>query len=210
MSLPPWRGSPAAPPATPGPIRGADDLAAYAGLHLDPRDLGRMIAALAPSMREALATLEPAAASAAIPLLYASCDGTGIHTPRGTRWPQRQPRGLQRPPREDKLGSVFIQTVTDDHAAPRVRTVPTSYTGTFHGFRDAAIVPRQKPPARTGTYMTIRGRQHWIGRRIVFMIDVFLNTGFSDLPFVLVLFGSFRDIAVEYQRHTTNRVRTRN
>ena len=35
----------------------ADDLAAYAALQLDPRDLGRMVAAVAPGLREALAVL---------------------------------------------------------------------------------------------------------------------------------------------------------
>ena len=61
---------------------GAADLAAYAGLDLGPRDLGRMVASVAADMREALVSLPPAPAPpgtrASIPILYVSADGTGV------------------------------------------------------------------------------------------------------------------------------------
>lgn len=59
----------------------ADDLAASTGLQPDPRDLGRMVAALAPGLPEALTGLDPSTAPkptpTPIPVLYVSCDGTG-------------------------------------------------------------------------------------------------------------------------------------
>jgi hypothetical protein len=126
---------------------GAEDLAAYASLHLDPRDLGRMVAALAPGLREALAALEPAAApaAAAIPVLYASCDGTGTPMRReeleGRQGKQQD--GSART-REAKLGCVFTQTVTDAEGTPLRDPDSTSYTGTFQGCREAAVLLRQE------------------------------------------------------------------
>lgn len=94
----------------------ADDLAAYAGLQPDPRDLGRMVAAVAPGLREALSRLDPATdpKSAAIPVLYVSCDGTGTPMRReeleGIKGKQQD--GSART-REAKLGCVFTQTTRD-------------------------------------------------------------------------------------------------
>ena len=128
---------------------GADDLAAYAGLHLDPRDLGRMVAALAPDLREALATLEPAAAAAPIPVLYVSCDGTGTPMRReeleGRKGKQED--GSART-REAKLGCVFTQTVTDAEGHPLRDPDSTSYVGTYQGCRDAAILLHQEARRR--------------------------------------------------------------
>jgi len=126
---------------------GAEDLAVYAGLHLDPRDLGRMVAALAPGLREALAALElPVAPGAApIPVLYASCEDTGTPMRREELEGRqgKQEDGSART-REAKLGCVFTQTVTDAEGNPLRDPDSTSYTGTFQGCREAAVLLRQE------------------------------------------------------------------
>jgi len=125
----------------------ADDLAAYAGLLLDPRDLGRMVAAVAPGLREALAGLEPPAGPKAtpIPVLYVSCDGTGTPMRReeleGIKG--KQPDGSART-REAKLGCVFTQTARDDEGGPLRDPGSTSYTGTYQGCREVAVLLRQE------------------------------------------------------------------
>lgn len=130
---------------------GADDLADYAGLQLDPRDLGRMVAAVAPGLREALAGLEPVAAPQAppIPVLYVSCDGTGTPMRRdeleGTKG--KQPDGSART-REAKLGCVFTQTVCDEEGKALRDPGSTSYTGTYQGCREIAVLLHQEARRR--------------------------------------------------------------
>jgi hypothetical protein len=127
----------------------AEDLLAYAGLDFDPRDLGRMVASLAPKLREALEALSPAVQSSSIDTLYVSCDGTGtpmrreeLHAVAG-----RQEDGTART-REAKLGCVFTQTDADAHGNPlrdeegNPMRDPnsTSYVGTYQGCREIAVL----------------------------------------------------------------------
>jgi hypothetical protein len=129
----------------------AGDLAAYAGLQLDARDLGRMVAALAPGLREALAGIDPitAAQTTPIPVLYVSCDGTG--TPMRREELQnikgKQPDGSART-REAKLGCVFTQTVCDEEGKPLRDPNSTSYTGTYQGCREVAVLLHQEARRR--------------------------------------------------------------
>ena len=128
-----------------------DDLAAYAGLQLDPRDLGRMVADVAPGLREALGGLEshtdPKATS--IPVLYVSCDGTGTPMRReeldGIKG--KQPDGSART-REAKLGCVFTQTVRDEEGKALRDPGSTSYTGTYQGCREIAVLLHQEARRR--------------------------------------------------------------
>ena len=82
--------------------QGAADLAAYASLDFDARDLGRMVAAVAPGLRDALAGLQPAHCpappAAPIPVLYLSTDGTGTPMRRQELQdrPGKQPDGSAR------------------------------------------------------------------------------------------------------------------
>ena len=131
----------------------AADLKAYAGLEFDPRDLGRMVAALAPVLREALGTLAPAPAPpgppALIPLLYVSEDGTGVPMRREALEGRagKAEDGSART-REAKLGCVFTQSTTDEHGEPLRDPGSTSYTGTFQGCREAGILLRQEAVRR--------------------------------------------------------------
>lgn len=132
----------------------AADLAAYGAINLDPRDLGRMVAAVAPEMREALASLPPASttplgSSASIPVLYVSADGTGVPMRREALAGRsgKQEDGSART-REAKLGCVYTQTGLDQEGQPLRDPDSTSYVGTFKGCRDAGILLRQEAVRR--------------------------------------------------------------
>ena len=131
----------------------ADNLRVYAGLALDPRDLGRLVAKEAPILREALATLPPLPAPAGtdpqIPILYVSEDGTGVPMRREALAGRagKQEDGSART-RESKLGCVFTQTVTGEDGEPIRDPASTSYTGTFQGCREAGILLRQEAVRR--------------------------------------------------------------
>jgi len=129
--------------------QGAGDLAAYAGLSFDPRDLGRLVAAVSPGLRDALAKLQPADCSASpaepIPVLYVSTDGTGTPMRREelAGVPGKQEDGSART-REAKLGCVFTQTTTDEQGKPMRDPDSTSYVGTFRGCREAGVLLHQE------------------------------------------------------------------
>lgn len=130
----------------------ADDLQAYAGLQLDPRDLGRLVAVEAPLLREALATLAPTPSSptaAPIQVLYISEDGTGVPMRREALAGRtgKQEDGTART-REAKLGCVFTQTRNDETGNPLRDPGSTSYTGTFAGCRESGILVRAEAARR--------------------------------------------------------------
>jgi hypothetical protein len=156
---------------------GAADLAAYAGLLLDARDLGRMVAAVAPGLRDTLAGLPPAAGPDAkpIPVLYVSCDGTGTPMRREELEgrPGKQPDGSART-REAKLACVFTQTVCDEEGKPLRDPDSTSYTGTYQGCRDIAVLLRREARrrgldrARQVVYLGDGAAWVWENRRLTF------------------------------------------
>ena len=131
-------------------LEASQDLAIYAGLVLDPRDLGRLVGAVAPGLGEALAGLAHApSAVAPVPVLYVSCDGTG------TPMRREELRGVKGKgvdgtarTREAKLGCVFTQTVRDKDGAPMRDPDSTSYVGTYKGCREIAVLLRQEARRR--------------------------------------------------------------
>ena len=129
----------------------ASDLAAYAGVKLDPRDLGRLVAAVAPDLRETLAGLtyrsDPSAAP--IPVLYVSCDGTGTPMRRAELCgiKGKQEDGTART-REAKLACVFTQTVRDPEGRPLRDPDSTSYVSTYQGCREIAVLLHQEARRR--------------------------------------------------------------
>jgi hypothetical protein len=131
----------------------AADLKAYAHLDFDPRDLGRAVAALSPLLREALESLAPMpptpGTATSIPVLYVSCDGTGVPMRRDALEGRsgKQEDGTART-REAKLGCVFTQSITDNEGRPIRDPASTSYVGTFQGCREAGILLRQKAVRR--------------------------------------------------------------
>ena len=131
----------------------AADLCIYAGVSLDPRDLGRLVAAVAPALREALRTLPdepaPAGTTATIPVFYVSEDGTGVPMRREALEGRagKQEDGSART-REAKLGCVFTQSGTDAEGEPLRDPASSSYTGTFAGCRESGILLRQEAMRR--------------------------------------------------------------
>ena len=133
--------------------QGAADLAAYAGLNVNARQLGRVVAEVAPDMSEALATLEPLPPSSQseefIAILYVSVDGTGTPMRReelaGISGKQKD--GSART-REAKLGCVFTQTGTDEQGEPMRDPDSTSYIGTFQGCREVGVLLHQEAVRR--------------------------------------------------------------
>lgn len=125
--------------------RGAQDLAAYAQLEFDARDLGRMVEVVAPSLEDALTSIDPAQPAAPVPVLYVSIDGTGTPMRReelvGRRGKQED--GSART-REAKLACVFTQTSTDEKGRPMRNPDSTSYVGTFQGCREAGVLLHQE------------------------------------------------------------------
>lgn len=151
------------------------DLTAYAGLNLDPRDLGRLVGAVAPGLGEALSILPPAPSAKPAPVLYVSCDGTG--TPmrreelRGVKGKRED--GIART-REAKLGCVFTQTSRDDDGAPIRDPDSTSYVGTYKGCREIAVLLHQEARRRgldqAGQVVFIGDGAAWVweNRRLTF------------------------------------------
>ncbi|MFN0125776.1 MAG: ISKra4 family transposase [Verrucomicrobiales bacterium] len=127
----------------------AADLRVYAQLDFDPRDLGRLVTALSPLLREARDSLEPAppppGTPRSIPVLYVSGDGTGVPMRREALEGRtgKQEDGTART-REVKLGCVFTQSVLDEEGQPIRDPASTSYVGTFQGCREAGILLRQE------------------------------------------------------------------
>ena len=128
----------------------SNDLQVYAGLDFDARDLGRMVATVAPKLRGALESLPQAPSHpASIDVLYVSCDGTG--TPMRPEELQgrkgKQDDGSART-REAKLGCVFTQTdldaqgqpLRDQEGNPLRDPHSTSYVGTYQGCREVAVL----------------------------------------------------------------------
>jgi len=130
-------------------LEASRDLAAYAGLNLDPRDLGRLVGVVAPGLGEALAGVAPPPGLAPVPVLYVSCDGTG------TPMRREELRGVKGKgedgsarTREAKLGCVFTQTARDEEGAPIRDPDSTSYVGTYQGCREIAVLLRQEARRR--------------------------------------------------------------
>ena len=141
---------------------GAADLAAYAAIHLNACDLGRMVGTVAPSLGEALASLPvaPVVASSGpwltatgvptiIPILYVSADGTGVPMRREALVGRtgKQQDGTART-REAKLGCVFTQTSVDKNGDALRDPSSTSYVGTMQGCREVGILLRQEAVRR--------------------------------------------------------------
>lgn len=145
----------------------ADDLHVYACLKIEARRIGRLSGEVAPLLEEALASL-PAAPSTTnpapcltsdrpaakmelppIPVLYVSCDGTGVPMRREALAGRvgRQEDGSART-REAKLACVFTQTIRDTDGQPVRDPGSTSYVGTFEGCRQVGILLHQEAQRR--------------------------------------------------------------
>jgi len=132
--------------------QGAEALGELAAIHVEARQLGRLAAAAAPGLRDALATIEAPGASSGNPkppVLYAECDGTGTPMRKEVlagRAGRQEDGGAKT--REAKLGCVFTQSGTDEDGCAVRDPASTSYVGTYGGCRDIAVLLRQEAVRR--------------------------------------------------------------
>lgn len=151
----------------------ARDLAAYTGLEMESRHFGRLVAEIAPALRQAHESLAPARAQA--PICYVASDGTGVPMRKeelaGAKG--RAPDGGART-REVKLGCVFFQTATGEHGEPMRDPDSTTYVATFGGARAAGTLLRQEAlrrgygDARQTVYLGDGAPWVWENRRLNF------------------------------------------
>jgi Uncharacterised protein family (UPF0236) len=122
----------------------AREISAYTGLQLESRHFGRLVAEVAPILREAHATLAPSTESP-LPILYVCGDGTGVPMRKEETLGRKgkAPDGSART-REVKLGCVFSQTTTDENGQPLRDPDSTTYVATFQGCRAAGTLLREE------------------------------------------------------------------
>lgn len=114
------------------------DLAEYGAVHVDERQIQRLVKRLAPAVDPWLAGLKPASAS--VPVMYVSCDGTG--TPMRAQELEgrkgKQADGTSKT-REVKLGVVFTQHRTDPDGFPERDPDSTSYVASYESSSEFSL-----------------------------------------------------------------------
>lgn len=127
--------------------RSAQDLKLYAGVDVNAKDIERiaeqtgvLVQRWLDAQRPPLFEADPPgtiAADDAIPVLYVSCDGTGVPVVAVERDGRRgkQPDGSART-REAKLGCVFTQTSVDEQGFALRDPDSTSFVGAIQSARD--------------------------------------------------------------------------
>ena len=114
------------------------DLAEYGAIHVDQRQIQRLVQRLAPAVDPWLAGIQPA--SQPLPVLYVSCDGTG--TPMRAEEllgrKGKQPDGTSKT-REVKLGAIFTQHHTDQDGRPQRDLDSTTYVAGYESSAEFSL-----------------------------------------------------------------------
>jgi hypothetical protein len=123
----------------------ASDLLAYAGVCVEGRAIQRMANLMGPAMRATRESQPEPVQPKAVPVMYASADGTGVPMMRGELEGKkgRQPDGSART-REVKLGCVFTQQSADAEGNPLRDPSSTTYIGTLENASDFGLQLRQE------------------------------------------------------------------
>jgi len=123
----------------------AADLLAYGGVCMEGRAIQRMANLIGPQMRDTRASQPEPEAPKAIPIMYASADGTGVPMMRSVLEGRkgRQPDGSART-REVKLGCIFTQQGADAEGNPLRDPSSTTYIGTLENATDFGLQLRQE------------------------------------------------------------------
>lgn len=112
----------------------SQDLAALANIHLEGRQIQRLVNIVAPAVAAQRETAQDAkdASREAIPVLYVEVDGTGVPMVSDELEDRvgKQPDGSAKT-REVKLGAVFTQTRCDEEGRPERDYQSTTYVGSF-------------------------------------------------------------------------------
>lgn len=127
----------------------SDDLKELAGIHIDSRQIQRLVAHSGPRVAAQLKLTGPEVETKPMPICYVEADGTGIpmiaRELNGRKG--RQADGTART-REVKLGCVFSQTQTDEEGRPMRDHQSTSYVGTLESVESFAPLLRDEARRR--------------------------------------------------------------
>ncbi len=139
----------------------SEDLLAQAGVHLEGRQIQRLVNLIGPAIATQLvqgANTSPTP----IPILYAEVDGTGVPMVAEELVGRagKQADGSAKT-REVKLGAIFTQTKTDDEGLPVRDHAATTYVGSFENAADF------------GSRLRAEGRRRGLGQaaKVVFIGD---------------------------------------
>lgn len=114
------------------------DLAEYGAIHVNERQIQRLVKRLAPAVDPWLVGLP--VASSPLPVMYVSCDGTG--TPMRAKELEgrkgKQADGTSKT-REVKLGAVFTQHRTDEDGLPERDLDSTTYVASYETSADFSL-----------------------------------------------------------------------
>jgi hypothetical protein len=123
------------------------DLAEYGAIHVDERQIQRLVTRLAPAVDPWLAGLPHA--SSPLPVMYVSCDGTG--TPMRAKELEgrkgKQADGTSKT-REVKLGAVFTQHRTDPEGFPVRDLDSTTYVASYETSAEFSLRLREEARRR--------------------------------------------------------------
>jgi len=158
----------------------SQDLLAQAGVHLEGRQIQRLVNLSAPGVA---AQLEQGAnlKTDPIPILYAEVDGTGVPMVEEELEgrPGQQEDGSAKT-REAKLGAIFTQTKTDQEGLPVRDHASTTYVGSFEGATEFGSRIRaeglRRGLARAGQVVFIGDGAAWIWElaRVNFPAAIFI------------------------------------
>jgi hypothetical protein len=127
----------------------SDDLKELAGIHIDGRQVQRLVAHSGPMVAAQLKLTGPEVEAKPMPICYVEADGTGI--PMVARELEgrkgKQDDGTAKT-REVKLGCVFSQTKTDEEGRPMRDYQSTSYVGTLQSVESFAPLLRDEARRR--------------------------------------------------------------
>jgi hypothetical protein len=107
---------------------GSQDLRVYGGIHIQGRQIHRLMQTIGPSVQQTCAQLPEDPPKAPIPVLYVAVDGTGAPMVPAALAGRagKQPDGTAKT-REVKLGCVFTQHTTDPEGGPVRDAASTTY-----------------------------------------------------------------------------------
>jgi hypothetical protein len=128
-----------------GYAQAGQDLAALANIHIEGRQIQRLVNLAAPLVAAQRAQLKvlPQPNTAPIAFLYIEADGTGVPMLAAELEGRKgkQPDGSAKT-REVKIGCVFTQTTTDDEGLPMRDHESTSYIGSFDSAQEFGALLR--------------------------------------------------------------------
>lgn len=127
----------------------SDDLKELAGIHIDGRQIQRLVASSGPMVAAQLKRTGPEVELKPMPICYVQADGTGIPmvAPELEGRKGKQDDGTAKT-REVKLGCVFSQTKTDEEGQPMRDYQSTSYVGTLESVANFAPLLRDEARRR--------------------------------------------------------------